>query len=471
MVNWERGAIMKLSDYIDNLRNKRIVVIGIGISNRPLLRLLLEHGCRVTACDRAERVALGETVEELESLGAVLKLGPDYLKGLDADVIFRTPGMHPDTPELVAARERGCRITSEMEAFFQVCPCKIIAVTGSDGKTTTTSIIAELLRSGGYTVHVGGNIGTPLLSQADQMDEKDVAVLELSSFQLMTMDQSPAVAVVTNVAPNHLDVHKDMDEYVNAKRQIFAHQRCTDTVVLNLDNTITRAFAKSAPGYVRMFSRTQEVPNGCFLKDGVIYMAEDGNAVPVMDAADIFLPGVHNIENFMAAFAAVRGLVGIDILKETAMTFKGVEHRIEFVRELDGVKYYNDSIASSPTRTIAGLRSFAQKVILIAGGKDKGVPFDTLGPEIIDHVKLLVLTGLTAGKIRAAVEETAGYDGKPEILEIDGFKEAVVTAAKAARPGDIVILSPACTSFDRFKNFAERGRVFKEIVNGLESNK
>ena len=459
---------MKLSEYIDGLRGKMIAVVGIGVSNTPLLRLLLKNGCSVTACDRSDREVLGEVATELEALGAVLKLGETYLDDLQADVIFRTPGMRPDVPALVEAAARGSEITSEMEAFFRVCPCKIIAVTGSDGKTTTTSIIARLLEAAGYTVHVGGNIGTPLLDRADDMKETDLVVLELSSFQLMTMDKSPETAVVTNLAPNHLDVHRDMNEYIAAKRNIFVHQKATDLLVLNADNDITRGFAGAATGCVRFFSRQTAMQSGVFAENGVIYAAENGRVAPIMRTSEIFLPGVHNIENYMAAFAAVKDLVGHETMRSVAMEFRGVAHRIEYVRTLRGVRYYNDSIASSPTRTIAGLRSFDQKVILIAGGKDKGVPFDELGPEIITHVKTLILTGLTAEKIRKAVENAPGYDGTPEIIETDGFRDAVLAASSKASDGDVVLLSPACTSFDRFKNFAERGDTFKKIVMELE---
>ena len=463
-----RGESMTLSEYTDGLRDKRTAVVGIGISNTPLIRLLAEKGCRVTACDRRSREALGGVAEELEALGVGLRLGDGYLDGLDADVIFRTPGMRPDLPQIADAVARGAALTSEMEAFFDVCPCEIIAVTGSDGKTTTTTLISELLRAQGYTVHLGGNIGTPLLCRADDMAPDDVAVVELSSFQLMTMKKSPRIAVVTNVAPNHLDIHRDMDEYVDAKRNVFRSQGEDGLVVLNLDNDITRGFAAEANGQVAFFSRRQRVENGVYCEDGAIYDARGGKAQRVLDVAGIKIPGVHNIENYMAAYAAVRDMVTPETLRRVAGEFGGVEHRIELVRTLRGVRYYNDSIASSPSRTTAGLRSFTQKVILIAGGKDKGVPFDSLGAEIIAHVKKLVLTGLTADKIRAAVEGAPGYSGEPEIFTVPDFRDAVVRASELAEEGDVVILSPACTSFDRFRNFEERGNYFKEIVNGLE---
>ena len=458
---------MTLQEYIASLRGRTVAVIGIGVSNTPLLRLLLREGIAVTACDRSDRAKLGALAEELEAAGAVLRLGDGYLQGLDQDVIFRTPGLRPDAPELEAARAGGSVITSEMEVFFQVCPCPIIAVTGSDGKTTTTTIIAELLRAAGHTVHVGGNIGHPLLAEAGSIRPTDWAVLELSSFQLMTMTRSPHIAVLTNLAPNHLDVHKSMEEYVWAKENIFRHQQPGDIAVFNLDNAITRELSAHAPGRALYFSRREEPENGVFLRGNAVISRRDSHERQIMTTEDIRLPGVHNVENYMAAIAAVDGLVPDETIRTFARTFNGVEHRIELVRTWRGVRFYNDSIASSPSRTIAGLRSFKEKVILIAGGYDKHIPFDVLGPEVVEHVKLLILCGATADKIRAAVEQAPGYrPGHPEILDVTPFQRAVETARDRAVPGDVVTLSPACAAFDQFKNFMERGKTFKAIVNG-----
>ena len=458
---------MTLQEYLDSIHGKTVAVVGIGVSNTPLIRLLLREGIAVTACDKRTREQLGELAGELEQGGAHLQLGSDYLEGLDQDIIFRTPGLRPDVPQLAKAVAGGSVLTSEMEVFFQVCPCHMIAVTGSDGKTTTTTIIAELLKAAGRTVHVGGNIGQPLLCQADDMEPEDWAVLELSSFQLMTMDRSPHIAVVTNLAPNHLDVHKDMAEYVAAKENIFRYQRPGDIAVFNQDNDITRQQAGRAVGTVRLFSRRSEPEEGVFLRGEDILCRHNGQERRIMTTADIRLPGVHNVENYMAAIAAVEGLVPDGIIRDFARTFNGVEHRIELVRTYHGVRYYNDSIASSPSRTIAGLRSFPEQVILIAGGYDKHIPFDVLGPEIVEHVKLLVLCGATAGKIRAAVEQAPGYcPDHPEILEVTPFQRAVEAARDRAQPGDVVTLSPACAAFDQFKNFMERGKTFKAIVNG-----
>ena len=460
---------MTLRDYIESLRHKTVAVIGIGVSNTPLLELLLAEGIRVTACDKRSREQMGEQAEHLEQLGCELHLGADYLKDLDADVIFRTPGLRPDVPEIAACVDRGAVLTSEMEVFFEVCPCTIIAVTGSDGKTTTTTIIAELLKAAGRRVWVGGNIGHPLLCEADGMLATDYAVLELSSFQLMTMKHSPHIAVVTNLAPNHLDVHRDMAEYVAAKENIFRHQSGEDVAVFNADNDITAEQSRRAPGRARLFSRQDEVADGVFLRGEDIVCRSGGHERVVMTTGDIKIPGVHNVENYMAAIAAVDGLVPDEVIRDFAREFGGVEHRIELVRTYRGVRYYNDSIASSPSRTIAGLRSFHEKVILIAGGYDKHIPFDVLGPEIVEHVKLLVLCGATADKIRAAVENAPGYEpGKPEIRDVTPFTAAVEAARDRAQPGDVVTLSPACAAFDQFKNFAERGKFFKSIVNGWQ---
>ena len=388
--------------YLDRLQGKRVAVIGIGVSNTPLIRKLCKAGIAVTACDRSSREKLGVVAEELETLGARLQLGDDYLEGLDQDVIFRTPGMRPDVPQLLAAQERGSVLTSEMEEFFRDCPCKKIAVTGSDGKTTTTTIIAGLLEAAGFRVHVGGNIGKPLLPELEDIQPEDMAVLELSSFQLMTMDISPEIAVMTNLAPNHLDVHKSMEEYCAAKENIFLHQDKNGRAVFNADNEITFALSHKAAGTSVLFSRKQQLNQGVFLRDGAIWCADGEKERKVLAVADILLPGEHNVENYMAAIAAVDGLVPDEVIVRYAKTFGGVEHRIELVRTLNGVRYYNDSIASSPSRTIAGLRSFDQKVILIAGGYDKHIPFDVLGPEVLKHVKFLSLSGNTAEKIEAA---------------------------------------------------------------------
>ena len=443
--------------YFTSLKDKKIAVLGLGVSNRPLVRLLLEFGCDVIGCDRTPREKLDDEVLELETLGCKLHVGEDYLEGVEADILFRTPGMHPGHPAIEALRSRGAQVTSEMEVFFEVCPCQLIAVTGSDGKTTTTTLISEMLKADRKTVWLGGNIGTPLLPLVRQMKETDYAVVELSSFQLMDMTRSPQRALITNLAPNHLDIHKDMEEYVDSKKNIFCFQKDGDLLVLNADNAITAEFVGN--GETKFFSRQGKNAH-VVLKDGVIYRGEEA----VLNSADILIPGVHNVENYMAAIAMVEGLVEDETIRQVAKTFGGVEHRIELVRIKDGVRYYNDSIASSPSRTIAGLRSFHEKVILIAGGYDKHIPYDVLGPEICAHVKKLFLCGATAPQIRKAVEDCGG---QLEITDCGHFEAAVCSAAAAAEAGDIVLMSPASASFDEFKNFMVRGECFKKIVREL----
>ena len=447
--------------YFESLKGKKIAVFGLGVSNRPLVRLLLEFGCDVLGCDRTPREKLDAEVLELEAAGCKLSVGDGYLDHLDADLVFRTPGMHPGNPALEDLRSKGAEVTSEMEVFFEVCPCTILAVTGSDGKTTTTTLISEMLKAAGKTVWVGGNIGAPPLPRAREMNPEDYAVVELSSFQLMDMKRSPHIAVVTNLAPNHLDIHKDMDEYVEAKKTIFRYQGREDILVVNADNAITASFKGN--GVTRTFSRQGRNAYVRVVSDTITR-----GGVPVLKKGDILIPGEHNVENYMAAIAAVDGLVDDETIRQVAKTFGGVEHRIELVRVKDGVRYYNDSIASSPSRTIAGLRSFPEKVILIAGGYDKHIPYDVLGPEICAHVKLLVLGGATGPKIRAAVEDCPDYKpGCPEIVDCGDFTAAVKAAAAAARSGDVVLMSPASAAFDQFKNFMARGKYFKDMVMEL----
>ncbi len=459
---------MDFKQFFSQLKGKKIAMCGIGVSNTPLILNFLKQGARVIACDRRERELIGNIADELEAAGAELKLGDGYLENLEVDIIFRTPGMNFHLPELERARKRGIAVTSEMEVFFDLCPATIFAVTGSDGKTTTTTLIAKMLEAEGKRVFVGGNIGTPLLPEIENITADDFVVAELSSFQLISMRKSPDVAVVTNVAPNHLDVHKDMDEYVQAKKNILLHQNAFSRTILNRDNDITEEFRKDVRGQSLGFSMSRRLNNGAWLDtDGVLHMAYRGIDVPVVDRKDIRILGDHNVENYLTAIAAVWGYVGVDNIKKVAREFGGVEHRIEFVREVDGVKYYNDSIASSPTRTIAGLKAFDQKVILIAGGYDKHIPFEPLMPYLVDRVKTLYLCGDTADKIENCLINYAGYDSSPQIVRVEDIAEAVALAHKTAQSGDIVTLSPACASFDKYPNFVARGNHFKQLVNEL----
>lgn len=459
---------MDCKQFFETLNGKKIAMCGIGVSNTPLILSFLEKGARVIACDRRTREQIGENADKLEAAGAELKLGDNYLEDLEVDVIFRTPGMSFNLPELESARKKGIAVTSEMEVFFDLCPATIFAVTGSDGKTTTTTLIAKMLEADGKTVHVGGNIGKPLLPEIENIKAEDYVVVELSSFQLISMRKSPDVAVVTNVAPNHLDVHKDMDEYVEAKKNVLLHQNAFSRTVLNRDNDITEDFRKYVRGQSLGFSMERRLNNGAWLDEcGVLHMAYRGIDVPVIDRKDIAIIGDHNVANYLAAITAVWGYVGVDSIVKVAREFGGVEHRNELVRELGGVKYYNDSIASSPTRTIAGLKSFDRKVILIAGGYDKHIPFEPLMPHIVERVKLLYLCGATADKIEQCLRNYSGFDGSPEIVRVNNIEEAVKRAHDIAESGDIVTLSPACASFDAYPNFVARGNHFKEVVNKL----
>ena len=460
---------MTLNEYVNSIKDKRIAVIGVGVSNTPLINLLLSCGCNVTVCDKRSLGEMGMEALDLINRGAKLKLGEDYLEGLDHDIIFRTPGLMPFDPHLEAAKARGSLITSEMEVFFALCPCKTIAVTGSDGKTTTTTIISELLKAAGYRVHLGGNIGHPLLCEIPETVADDIAVLELSSFQLHSMYCKPNVAVVTNISPNHLDKHKDYQDYIDAKRAEFEHQNENDKLILNFDDEHSAYYAHFAHAPVSYFSDKNRVDRGVICENGLILRVNGAEQQEIMGADEIKLPGEHNLLNYLAAFAAVEGLVSNEICRQVAMTFAGVEHRLEQVRVLNGVTYINDSIGTSPTRTSAGLHALKVKPIVIAGGYDKHIPFDGLGDELCKFAKRVFLTGDTAESIHKAIVNSPFYaESGLEVQLIDDFKEAVLAASASAEPGDIVLLSPACAAFDRFKNFAERGRYFKEIVMELK---
>lgn len=460
---------MDCKQFWEQISDKKVAMCGIGISNTPLIMDFLKRGARVFACDRRSREQIGELADRLEAAGAELRLGDGYLDNLEVDIIFRTPGMSFNLPELVDARRKGIAVTSEMEVFFDLCPATIFAVTGSDGKTTTTTLIAEMLKAEGKNVFVGGNIGKPLLPEIEQIGPDDFVVVELSSFQLISMRKSADVAVVTNVTPNHLDVHKDMDEYVEAKKNCILHQNAFSRTVLNYDNEITADFTNHVRGQSLGFSMENRVKNGAWLSsDGMLHMSYRGMDAPVMNRRDITVLGDHNVANYLAAISAVWGYVSMESIRKVAREFKGVEHRIEFVREKSGVRYYNDSIASSPTRTIAGLKAFSSKVILIAGGYDKHIPFEPMAPYVTEKVKLLLLTGPTADKIEKAIKADEGYtEGNPEIIKVADIEEAVKVASERAVSGDIVTLSPACASFDAYPNFVARGNHYKEIVNNL----
>ena len=459
----------KVSEYFESIKGKKVAFIGLGRTNLPMIKMFCDAQAVVYACDSKTEDKIAAEAEIAKNYGAILSLGEDYLSNLDVDMVFRTPGMNYNHPTLVKMRESGVLVTSEMELFFDICPCKIVAVTGSDGKTTTTTIISKLLREQGYNVHLGGNIGNPLVPEIFSIKEDDFAVVELSSFQLISMKQSPAVSVVTNVTPNHLDVHKDMDEYIDAKRNIVLYQSEGDRTVLNLNDDISSSFENSTKAEVFKFSRIDEVSKGVYVKDDYIRYTDGKEDKAVLSVSDILIPGLHNVENYMAAICAVREFVSDETIRKVATTFSGVNHRAQFVRELDGVRYYNDSIASSPTRTAKGMLSlFEQKIILICGGYDKNIPYAPLGPAICENVKTLILIGATAPKIEAAVKESPEYkDNAPVIFHALTMDEAVKLAREVSVSGDIVSLSPASASFDMYKDFEARGNHFISLVNEL----
>lgn len=454
----------KARAFFDNICGKRVAICGIGNNNIPVVMQFLDAGAKVTACDRRTEQELGETAVKLRCAGAELRLGDNYLDDLDFDLVLRTPGMKPYLPQFEAARAKGITVTSEMELFFDLCEAPIYAVTGSDGKTTTTTIVAGLLDAAGVKTFVGGNIGRALLPYVHDITEKDAAVVELSSFQLTNMKQSPHIAIVTNVAPNHLDWHTDMQEYIDAKRNLIAHQTGSDRAVLNLDNATTLEFVADCQAPVWQFSRKEKVARGCWLDESNnIVLSEDGVDTMVMNADDIRIPGVHNIENYMAAICAVWGTAKPEAIRSFARAFGGVAHRCELVRTRHDVRWYNDSIGSSPSRTIAGLKAFTQKVILIAGGYDKHIPYDPLGPVASETVKHAVLLGATAPAIETAIRNCSDLP----ISRVSGMEEAVKVAAEIAGEGDIVFMSPASASFDMYKNFEERGNHFRDLVLAL----
>lgn len=454
----------KAEKFFHQICGKRVAICGIGTNNTPVVLQFLNAGASVLACDRRSEEELGETAVTLRDAGAQLCLGEDYLQHLDVDLILRTPGMKPYLPEFNAARERGICVTSEMELFFDLCEAPIYAVTGSDGKTTTTTIVAGLLDAAGIKTFVGGNIGRALLPYVHDIKPQDAAVVELSSFQLTQMTQSPHVAVVTNVAPNHLDWHTDMQEYIDAKRNLVAHQSASDRAILNLDNATSASFAEDCHAPVTFFSRKHKPDNGCWVNDeGYIVMSDNGLDTVIMHVSDIRIPGVHNIENYMAAICAVWGKVSPESICRFAKAFGGVAHRCELVRERGGVRWYNDSIGSSPSRTIAGLKAFTQKVVLIAGGYDKHIPYDPLGPVAADTVRCAILMGATAKAIEMAI---SAHSDLP-IYHVAGMEEAVRVADEITQAGDIVFMSPASASFDMYKNFEVRGNHFRDLVNAL----
>jgi UDP-N-acetylmuramoylalanine--D-glutamate ligase len=455
----------KFDEFKSFINGKSTAVVGIGVSNIPLIRSLVGFGAKVSAFDKKNGQELGEIGEEFKALGVKLVLGENYLEELTGfQVVFKTPSMRIDHTALLKCKDEGTYITSEMEEFVKYCPGKIFGITGSDGKTTTTTMIYNILKESGYKTWVGGNIGTPLFSNLEQMTENDKIVLELSSFQLMTMKQPIEAALITNITPNHLDIHKDMEEYKEAKENIYKYQTKGSLLVLNKDNEITDAMDKNTKSLVRKFSVKEKIAEGSYFENNNLYVY----GKKVCEKKEVKLKGMHNIENLLAAFSMTYDDASIEAMRKVAINFRGVEHRSEFVAEIDGVEYYNDSIASSPTRTIAGLKAFEKEVILIAGGYDKKIPFEALSEDGYPYIKKLILLGATKEKIREVFEKESKNQGKKiDTYVVENLDEAVRKAQEVSEYGDIITLSPACASFDQFVNFEVRGQKYKEIVNNM----
>lgn len=461
----------KAQRFFNDIKDKKVAFIGTGVSHTELIRVFLTKGIKCVICDKKTKQEFDENLyAEFEAKGCEFSLGENYLNEIfNCDIVFRTPGMYYNDPILTKARKQGIVITSEMETFFDLCPCKIYGITGSDGKTTTTTLISEFLKAEGKRVHIGGNIGKALLPIVETMSDTDVAVVELSSFQLISMRESPNVAGITNITPNHLNVHGTMEEYIDAKCNLIRHQNAFSKTVLSWDNETTRNLNELVRGELVYFSRRVKVDKGAFLDDNGMLCYNDGKKVTeIVDMKDIRIPGMHNVEDYLTAIACTWGEVKPETVRKVAKEFGGVEHRIEFVRELDGVKYYNNSIASSPTRVLACLNSFDCGHVLIQGGSDKGISFEPMADPICEKVKALVLMGETAQKIQDAVMASPKFkDSGLKIYRVKNMEEAVAKARECAESGDVVTLSPACASFDMYRMFEERGKHFKQVVNNL----
>ena len=468
-MDFENKRLQEFNEYI---KFRKVAIIGLGVSNIPLLDYFFQKKARVTVFDEREIEKIpNELIQKLNNYEFKYVFGKNCLKNLGSfnfNIILRSPSCLPTRKELEDASSNGALVTSEIELLMEMAPCKIIGVTGSDGKTTTTSLINSILQKGGYKTYLGGNIGTPLFTKLEEIKPQDILVLELSSFQLMGMEISPNIAVITNITPNHLNIHKDYEEYINAKKNIFKYQGEDDTVILNYDNEITRNCKKEAKGKVIFFSGKEKLDDGFIVDNKIIKECDDRIRKHVLDCREVILRGEHNYENIATAFAATKDLVDIDVAVEAVKEFKPVEHRLEFVREINDVKWYNDSVSSSPTRTIAGLNSFDEEIVLIAGGYDKNLDYTPIAKPIVDKVKTLILIGQTSDKIFEAVKEELEKENKElNIYMCNSLKETVELARKSAKPGQIVLFSPASASFDMFKNFADRGNKFKKLVNDL----
>ena len=460
----------KLEEFNEYIRYRKVAIIGLGVSNIPLIDYLHDRKAKVTVFDdREENCIPKEIMDKIKLYEFDYSFGQNNLEKLkNFDVIFRSPSCLPSKKELREEEKRGAIVTTEIEMLMKMCPCKIIGVTGSDGKTTTTSLINCILKKAGYSTYLGGNIGTPLFTELSKITPEDIVVLELSSFQLMGMKISPHISVITNITPNHLNIHKNYEEYIDAKKNIFKYQNENDIVILNYDNEITKNCSKEANSQVVFFSGNQKIEDGFIVDEKIIKECNDNIREHILDARDIVLRGHHNYENVATALAATKTLVNSNIAVEAVKEFKPVEHRLELIREIDNVKWYNDSVSSSPTRTIAGLNAFDEEIVLIAGGYDKNLDYTPIANPIVDNVKTLILIGQTSGKIFEAVKEELEKQNKSlNIYMCKTLEETVNLAKKYAKPSQIVLFSPASASFDMFKNFADRGLKFKNLVNKL----
>ena len=460
----------KLKEFEDFIRFRKIAIIGLGVSNIPLIDYMHEKKAKVTVFDEREIDSIPkEILDKIKKYDFKFYFGKNSLENLnDFDIIFRSPSCLPTRKELVKEEEKGTIVTTEIEMLMKMCPCKIIGVTGSDGKTTTTSLINHILEKSGKTTFLGGNIGTPLFTKLSKMTPEDIVVLELSSFQLMGMEISPDIAVITNISPNHLNIHKDYQEYIDAKKNIFRYQNEKNTLILNYDNEITRKCSNEAKGNVIFFSSKEKLDNGFIVDDKIIKQCKDQIREHMLNTDEVKLKGKHNYENIAAALAATYKIVGLDSAIQAIKEFNAVEHRLEFVREINGVKWYNDSASSSPTRTISGLKAFDEKITLIAGGYDKNLDYTPIAKPIIEKVNNLILMGQTSEKIFNAVKQELDNQNKQlHIYTCNNLEETIKTAKKVTKPGEIVLFSPASASFDMFKNAVERGKKYKEFVQKL----
>lgn len=486
------------NDLLKKYVNRRSCdILGLGVSNLPLARLLAEAGISLTVRDKKSPAELGEDALLLQEKGVRFVSGERCFDSLSGELIFRSPGIRPDLQGIERAVAAGAELTSEIELFLQLTDAETFAVTGSDGKTTSTTLTgrflsAEAARRGEGQVFVGGNIGEPLLNRLEKIGKADRAVMELSSFQLMTVKRAPTYAAITNISPNHMDWHKEsMDEYLNAKKNIIGKE--TKRLVTNADCPATAAIAaellrrkkRGEVGLpeVYLFSSTRssfsalfeegacEGDRAIYEKDGRIVLSDGASETPLLAVSDILVPGKHNVENYMTAMGLVCGSVDPSVFSAVAREFRGVEHRLELVRTLHGVDYYNSSIDSSPTRTAAALSALHGKdIVIICGGYDKKLSFEPLAEAVCRSCRAVVLTGATAGKIEAAIlAHPSDRVGSPEIFRASDFTDAVLTAKAMAKRGGCVLLSPACASFDAFRNFAERGNTFRRIVENFEN--